>query len=100
MILSKYHVNAQEHEGRGWIAKRNIPENTFLMVSKVFKIVFNINEGKRELITRISQSLLAEPDLHQEVYQLCCGTNPVTLKSLTFRLSNTILLRHLIILQS
>ena len=37
-------IRPVEGKGRGWIAKRNIPENTLLMVSKAFKIVFNINE--------------------------------------------------------
>jgi tetratricopeptide (TPR) repeat protein len=89
-------IRSVEGKGRGWIAKCDIPENTLLMVSKAFSIVYshevlghnmqsNISNDQttciasslctEELITCITQKLLAEPYHLQEVYQLYNGLN-------------------------
>ncbi|GBB96464.1 hypothetical protein RclHR1_02760017 [Rhizophagus clarus] len=89
-------IRAVEGKGRGWIAKCDIPENTLLMVSKAFSTVYshevlghtmqsNIPNEKttciasslctEEIITRITQKLLAEAYHCQEVYQLYDSLN-------------------------
>ncbi|CAB4435279.1 unnamed protein product [Rhizophagus irregularis] len=81
-LFEDIEIRSVEGKGRGWIAKRDIPENTLLMVSKAFIIVYshevlghtmksNIQNDQttcialslcnEELITRITQKLLAEP---------------------------------------
>ncbi|PKY53179.1 hypothetical protein RhiirA4_498461 [Rhizophagus irregularis] len=85
-------IRLVEGKGRGWIAKRDIPENTLLIVSKAFSIVYshevlgysmksNIQNDQTlslcsvELIHRITQKLLEEPYHRQEVYKLYNGLN-------------------------
>ncbi|GBB97197.1 hypothetical protein RclHR1_29390001, partial [Rhizophagus clarus] len=95
-LFKDIEIRPVEGKGRGWIAKCDIPENTLLMVSKAFSIVYshealghtmqsNIPNEKttciasslcnEELITRITQKLLAESSYCQEVYQLYDGLN-------------------------
>ncbi|RGB34431.1 hypothetical protein C1646_668541 [Rhizophagus diaphanus] len=95
-LFEDIEIRSVEGKGRGWIAKCDIPENTLLMVSKAFSIVYshevlgrsmksNIQNNQttcitsslcnEELITRITQKLLAEPYHCQEVYQLYNGLN-------------------------
>ncbi|CAB4389822.1 unnamed protein product [Rhizophagus irregularis] len=83
-------------KGRGLIAKCDIPENTLLVVSKAFSIVYShevlgyamkshIQNDQTtcvasslctgELITQITQKLLEEPYHCQEVYELYNGLN-------------------------
>ncbi|RGB42371.1 hypothetical protein C1646_635967 [Rhizophagus diaphanus] len=83
-------------KGRGLIAKCDIPENTLLVVSKAFSIVYShevlgyamkshIQNDQTtcvasslctgELITQITQKLLEEPYHCQEVYELYSGLN-------------------------
>jgi tetratricopeptide (TPR) repeat protein len=65
-----------EGKGRGWVAKCDIPENTLIMVSKAFKVVYNIEvlldtlDRLEELMVHICQSLIEEPDHCEEVYKL------------------------------
>ncbi|CAG8638875.1 2525_t:CDS:2 [Funneliformis mosseae] len=76
-------------KGKGWFAKRDIPERTLLMVSKAFGIVYN-NEAssilsidflnrtmsgpaQSELVNHIAHKLMAEPYLCRELYQLYGG---------------------------
>ncbi|RIA81168.1 hypothetical protein C1645_837422 [Glomus cerebriforme] len=93
-LINDIEISTIKGKGRGWIAKCDIPENTLLMVSKALKIVYNhevsghimthdnISNNKtvfigstEELITSITQKLLEEPYLCQEVYQLYDGLN-------------------------
>ncbi|CAG8710419.1 uncharacterized protein OCT59_027450 [Rhizophagus irregularis] len=95
-LFEDIEIRPVEGKGRGWIAKCDIPENTLLMVSKAFSVVYshevlgrfmksNIQNNQttciasslcnEELITRITQKLLTEPYHCQEVYQLYNGLN-------------------------
>ncbi|GBB90643.1 hypothetical protein RclHR1_17670002 [Rhizophagus clarus] len=95
-LFEDIEIRSVEGKGRGWIAKCDIPENTLLMVSKAFSVVYshevlrhnmqsNITSDKttciasslcnEELITRVTQKLLEEPYHCQEVYQLYYGLN-------------------------
>ncbi|GES82605.1 hypothetical protein GLOIN_2v1627559 [Rhizophagus clarus] len=89
-LIDDIEIHPAKKRGRSWVAKRDIPEGTLLMVSKAFEIVYG-NEvplsyksidftsktsntaTHSELATRIAQKLLAEPDLCQEVYELYAG---------------------------
>ncbi|CAB4385578.1 unnamed protein product [Rhizophagus irregularis] len=81
-------IRLVEGKGRGWVAKRDIPENALLMVSKAFSIVYNhevlgystknnIQNDlySEELIHRITQKLMEEPYHCQEVYKLYNSLN-------------------------
>ncbi|CAB4381417.1 unnamed protein product [Rhizophagus irregularis] len=83
-------IRPVKKRGRGFVAKRDIPEGTLLMVSKAFEVVYG-NEASlsyvsmdfasktintvthSELAKRIAQKLLVDPDLCQEVYKLYAG---------------------------
>ncbi|CAG8454341.1 12518_t:CDS:2 [Cetraspora pellucida] len=87
-----------EGKGRGWFAKHDIPEHTLLMASKPFEIAYYDEAPDHtrsiisklvppgciidksvvtgiELMIRIAQKLLVEPEHCREFYQLYCGPN-------------------------
>ncbi|CAG8541913.1 4446_t:CDS:2, partial [Funneliformis caledonium] len=100
-LIDDIEIRPVENKGRGWIAKRDIPEDTLLMVSKAFKVVYG-NEAPlsfrsidftpgtesmntathSELASRIAQELIAEPELFREVYQLYAGPDMVPMENL------------------
>lgn len=80
-----------KNKGRGWVAKQDIPSHTLLMVSKAFHVVyenevplgfsFDLINGsintptQSELITFITQKIMADPNLGREIYKLYAGPN-------------------------
>ncbi|CAI2163571.1 14068_t:CDS:1 [Funneliformis geosporum] len=100
-LIDDIEIRHVKKKGRGWVAKRDIPEGTLVMVSKAFKVVYG-NEAPLsfrsidftrgyevmntathlELSTRIARELIAEPELCQEVYQLYAGPEMVPMEYL------------------
>jgi tetratricopeptide (TPR) repeat protein len=93
-LIDDIEIRSVKKKGKGWVAKRDIPEHTLLMVSKAYKVVFS-NETpisfsidwssktmdsatQSELITCIAQKLMAEPDTYQEVYKLYGGPDLIS----------------------
>ncbi|CAG8599520.1 4359_t:CDS:1 [Ambispora leptoticha] len=77
-------------KGCGWVANRDIPQHTLLMVSKAFGIIFEkevykafknfdiaekntLDASRSGLILLIAEKLLSEPELGHKVYQLYAG---------------------------
>ncbi|GBB95741.1 hypothetical protein RclHR1_02600010 [Rhizophagus clarus] len=89
-LIDDIEIRSVKGKGRGWVAKRDIPEGTLLMVSKAFEVVFG-NEAPlsyrsidfisktmntathSELAARIAQKLIVKSDLCQEVNELYAG---------------------------
>ncbi|CAG8496249.1 6095_t:CDS:1 [Acaulospora morrowiae] len=93
-------IRTTKEKGRGWFAKRDIPEKTLLMVSKAFEAVHvnevssgthtdHLSKASRiaisaELLEKISRRLAEEPELCEEVYQLYAGPGTTTVKELDY----------------
>ncbi|CAG8712018.1 39404_t:CDS:1 [Gigaspora margarita] len=104
-LIDDVEIRFSEEKGRGWFAKYDIPEHTLLMASKPFEIAYK-NEAPEhtlsiiskvvppdciidspvitgiELIIRITQKLLKEPELCREFYKLYCGPNLLPIEKL------------------
>ena len=105
-LIDDIEIRPVGRKGRGWVAKRDIPEHTLLMVSKAFVVVYN-NEApltfnidftsrhmktptESELITQIAQKLMTEPELCQQVYQLYGGPDLIPMEELDENLMRSV----------
>src|SRR5581483_4197046 len=98
-LIEDIEIRPIKKRGKGWVAKRDIPEYTLLMVSKAFKVVFSnelpmrssvlrrspniVNQAAQlKLVANIAEKLTVEPNLCREVYQLYAGPDVVPVEKL------------------